>query len=309
MTSPACAQAEDALLPRMRAARRSRSVLKMDLVNLRADIPERVILAFEGVHDKGVYFTWLRRARPELDYEPFPCDGKTLVLELKKVVDEDLNGLKRGVYFFVDRDFDDLRDIKPDSSIFMTDQHSIENYLVSEDVLNELLKNEFHCHAQPALRDTVIAKFSELYDEFLALTRDINFRLFCARKLGIETVAALPCKIGQLARIDLDTVATLPSPEEAVALEREPTQAELDAMRPHFDELGGRERFRGKFALLFFLEWLRHLAASRVSGDSELFPDLPRNVKVRLHAITSETLATKSKLPEGLVAFAQSMSC
>lgn len=309
MTSTTETPLEDPLLNNMKASRRNRSVLKMDLVNLRAEAPNTLILVFEGVHDKGVYFSWLQRAHPELQYEPFPCDGKPLVLELKKVVDQDLNGLSRGVYFFVDRDFDELGDLPEDESIFMTDRYSIENYLVCERVLKELLKNEFHCHGCPRLRETIVERFSALYDAFLSATKEINFRLFCARKLGFECGAPLPSKIGQLARVDLGSVELLVRPEDVIHFEREPTDLELSKLRKEFDRLSGRRRYRGKFALLFFMEWLTHLARDRTSNHTLYFAGLKKNVKVRLHSVTGETLAGKSELPNGFSDFAMRMTC
>ncbi|WP_456744867.1 DUF4435 domain-containing protein [Bradyrhizobium sp. USDA 4354] len=48
------------------------------------------------------------------------------------------------MYFFVDRDFDDFRGFQSDpATTFCTDQYSIENYLVTREVLEELLKDDF----------------------------------------------------------------------------------------------------------------------------------------------------------------------
>ena len=66
------------------------------------------MLVFEGDDDKIVYGQWIRRVRPTLRYEPFPCGGKKEVRELKNALARDLAHLDDGVFFFVDRDFNDL---------------------------------------------------------------------------------------------------------------------------------------------------------------------------------------------------------
>lgn len=40
-------------------------------------------------------------------------------------------------------------DMEGAEELFMTHTYSFENYLVNESVLEELLKNELHCHAEP----------------------------------------------------------------------------------------------------------------------------------------------------------------
>jgi hypothetical protein len=173
--------AVDDLLGRMIKGRKGPAVLKARLAILRGERPGCIVLAFEGDDDKSAYNHWLRRVRSELAYEPFPCDGKTGVFDLQDAVDRDLGDLRRGVYFFVDRDFDDLRDRAADDRVFMTDRYSIENYLVTESVLIELLKDEFHCHGQPAVRDRVVSLFQEQLRAFTVATTEINFRIYLAR--------------------------------------------------------------------------------------------------------------------------------
>jgi hypothetical protein len=124
------------------------------------------------------------------------------------MIDRDLGGLSEGVYFFIDRDFDDLRGHAPSSDLFMTDAYSVENYLISEGVLEEVLKNEFHCHAEPAFRHDVIQLFKKVHEDFLAVTREINYRLFVARRLKIELTAHLPDKISHLAALTVDNAVS-----------------------------------------------------------------------------------------------------
>ncbi len=63
--------------------------------------------------NKPVFIQWIRRLSPDLTYEPFLANGKRKSLALRKSLRQDLGNLREGVYFFVDRDFDDLQGTSP----------------------------------------------------------------------------------------------------------------------------------------------------------------------------------------------------
>lgn len=299
---------EDPLLNHMKQSRKGASVLKMDLVTLKSQLTNTLILVFEGIEDKGVYFHWLKIISPDIKYEPFPCNGKSYVLELRKVVDRDLNEIGKGVYFFVDRDFDDLRGEPSGNQTFMTDQYSVENYLVTEGVLLELLKNEYHCHGQPQIREIIRQAFIEIYDKFLEATTEINFLIFCARKLKIRIKPSLPDRIGKIVAMNLNDATPVASASEIINMARDLTPDEASLLRVDFDKLDKKERYRGKFAYLFFIEWLKHLAEDRTNVASTYFPEVPKNIKIKLQSLTLDNLASKSKPPQHLADFVRRMS-
>lgn len=291
----------------VKESREGAAVLKMDLINLRNDLPDDAILVFEGDDDKAAYYQWIQRLSPGLSYEPFPCRGKEKVLQLKAVLDRDLSGLGDCVFFFVDRDFDDLRGETPDPErLFMTVQYSIENCLVTPRVLERVLTNEFHCHARPMIRASVLERFGQLLDDFLGVTRAVNFRIYCARRVGVEIRPAIPDKISKIVSVALTEVgAGSGTADQIIKYARELEAEELAGLQEQFDLLDPRERFRGKFMLGFFLKWLEVLAVDRTSADSICFPDLRKDVKIRLQGLTIENLASKSEPPEGLFEFIQ----
>lgn len=292
----------DSYVRDLKKSRGSAAVLKMDLVSLRGDRPGIPVLVFEGPEDTAVYYSWVKQLAPCLEYEPFVCKGKDLVLKLKDVVDRDMDGLRAGVFFFVDRDFDDLRGQAEDSErLLMTDKYSVENYLVSEDVLDSVLTHYFHCQGVPVIRKSVCNAFAQRYSEFLASTSELNFRIFLARRLGIEVKGGLPDKISSIASLELHQVGMAgKSADQVVKLSREPKASEIDQLRDEFSALVMRDRFRGKFALIFFSRWLELLAADRVKDVSHFFGALPKNVKVRVTEIGMEALAVRSLRPRGL---------
>jgi hypothetical protein len=209
-----------------------------------------------------------------------------------------------GVYFFVDRDFDDFAGYSDHPSVFMTDCYSVENYLVSIDVLTELLKNEFHCHVELNVRYRVCELFEKLYSKFLQETKEINRRIFIARRLQIDLGSHIPDKIKSFVVIHLDNVcSSATSPEQIIRYAVEPNPKDLLNESIEFDKLDPPARYRGKFALQFFLKWLDHLADDHSNEQGKLFQGIEKRAKVRREEIRLSALASKSPLPPGLREF------
>ncbi|RXH30898.1 hypothetical protein XH94_34920 [Bradyrhizobium zhanjiangense] len=271
---------------------------------LRGHSPGCFVFAFEGDQDKAVYFQWIRRIRPDLVYEPFPCDGKKQVFLFREMLDRDLGDLSSRVYFFIDRDFDDFAGYPERENTFMTEHYSVENYLVSADVLEELLKDEFHCHAEPKLRAELMALFEARFSDFLQVTKELNKRLFIARRMKYRLEKNLPDGINQLATVHPKQVApTASSPEAIVIFGEVPSKEEEEQLTEEFSKLDPATRYRGKFNLLFFMKWLDLLCSERRDAASELFASLERPRAVNIQSISLGMLASKAGLPRGLSEF------
>jgi hypothetical protein len=296
---------EDPYLDHLKEARKRPAVLKLRLASLRSEAPDIIVFAFEGDDDKIVYSQWIRRILPALEYEPFPCGGKKEVLQLREVVLRDVSGIGGPIYFFVDRDFDDLPEgCIDDDTIFMTSRYSVENYLVTAEVLVELLKNEFHCHGRPDVREPIKARFEADYLEFLAVTKEVNWRLFVARKLRIELQKPLPKKVSSLAAVALEAVGQSEIPmDDIVAYAVEPPEESVVPLVDEFESLDAPGRYRGKFAMRFFQRWLELLGAEYAQPALGLFGDIDRSSRARLSELTIGNYASKSNLPSGLPAF------
>jgi hypothetical protein len=294
----------DQYLQGMVRARDRRAVLKMELAKLRSAVQGCLIIALEGKDDKSIYAQWIRRIDPEIKYEPFACGGKRKVLELKAAVEADLNNLADDLLFVIDRDFDDTQGTLSSDSLFMTDSYSVENYLVESGVLQELLTNELGCDAQPGLRRDIQASFGQLYDDFLKCMCEVNRRIFFARRLQIDIVGSIPKKISEFVTINISSiVATGMTPAEFIKLEREPTAEEIALHNEDFEGMEAKSRHRGKFAFVFLMKWLELLADDRKAENSHWFPNLNKNIKINLQAISPGLMATKSSIPKGLPEF------
>lgn len=206
----------DEIVRRHIRARGNRSVLKTRLLTLDAKLSDEPIFAFEGRDDREAYSAWIRRVAGQLSYEPFECGNKKKTLDLFDIVEVDESGLKGRVFFFVDRDFDDLQGREVDESVFLTTRYSVENYLVDTQTLDDILKVELHCHEEPDVRRKVLALFEKVYSDFLSVTETANERLFIARRLGIRTNPC-PSSIQEFASVSL-TTATSGSPRSRMKL-------------------------------------------------------------------------------------------
>lgn len=293
----------DPYVENMKSARNKPAVLKHQLISLRSKIPDTLIFVFEGVEDKIVYFQWIKRVRPDLDYEPFICKGKNYVLELREVAFRDMGNIKEGVYFFVDRDFDGLCGHTPHDSTFMTETYSTENYLVTSDVLEEVLRNEFHCHSKPDERQPMLYAFEDLYTQFLEITSELNYRIFVARRLGLR-VSNMPKKLSQIVSLQLNTVSPpAQKPDKIITYDRDIDPTSIIDQRADFEKLDPKSHYRGHFCYMFFSKWLTLLADDYSSATSNFFAAIDRSAKVRSSEIGLGSLASKSQLPPGLQDF------
>ena len=298
------ASSSDPTVERLKLSRNSDAVLKLRLVQFRSYCPHVPVFAFEGDDDKIVYAQWVRRSRPELYYEPFPCSGKTAVLALRSLAQRDLNGIGNGLYYFVDRDFDELRGSPSGDDVFLTESYSVENYLASPEVVDQILCNELHCHGRPDVRLILVRNFEERYAEFLEVTQDINRRIYVARKTKTEITRHLPTSISAIASVTLESVtAGNADVAKLVPLETDIPEELSRTLGVEFAALDRALRYRGKFALMFLSKWLEHMTCEYSSSRTKYFKDIPRKGRPRVTEFTIGRFDSKYQIPEGLPGF------
>lgn len=304
MNRDATSDVNDPYIQRMIAARSESSVLKARLLVLRSILPHAFIFVFEGDDDKIVYGQWVRRIRHQLQYEPFPCDGKKAVRQLKNSATRDLDGLGTGVFFFVDRDFVDLDGFLDGQNVYMTSTYSIENLIATRTVLELLLRDEFPCHAKPSVREAICDIFDKNYNRFFFVTSAINRRIYQARVLRIDVPGGITRTLNRIATVSIRNVGSSPfRPEDVILLAREPSEEEPHDLEIPFDALDPKSRYRGKFALKFFRKWLGQLAAACSDKDQEIFGDDPPEGVVRRAELVLSNFAAKSEICPNLVSF------
>jgi hypothetical protein len=294
----------DAYLARLRQSRDAKSVIKIRFVTLRGRVGDTAIFVFEGDDDKIVYGRWIARLKPGLNYEIFVCGGKKRVRYLQGILNDDLGSLSNNTFLFIDRDFDDKEGFIEEDNLFMTDRYSVENYLVSRDVVWSVIRDEFPCHELLDLRESVCDQFQVDFDTFLKITREFNRRLYVARRSQIHLeCGGLPKRVSEYAAVDVGQLEAANPPVENVIVFASPITPEADAMLSiQFDLLEPSFRYRGKNALLFFDRWLSRLA-DHFDARTGIFAGEAIGGRVRRNELTLGSYAARSTIPEELPAF------
>lgn len=287
----------------LRRNRKSPAVLKTLIINVRSREKFKPIFVFEGADDVGPYCAWIGRCNNSITFEPLPANGKDQVLLCRHNLSSSDDALRTGVYFFVDRDFDDLKGFEKGSDIFMTEAYSIENYLVSKQVFESILVDEFKCAGESI--DCALSLFSSIMGTFFEVMSEPNQRIFFARRLSIAMKGGIEEQIKKYVTIELEAVKVLASKDVLkllIPLEREPSPKEVASLTLEFVELEPALRHRGKFVLAFFYKWLELLADERIKPKQKIF-----TYSLRPHfsaqQLSMRSLATRSDLPRGLADF------
>jgi hypothetical protein len=293
----------DSYLDTLRGARNKPAVIKLKFMSLKSRSSGSPIFVFEGDEDKIVYGRWISRIVPLLNYDVFICNGKRGIRALDSILAFDVGKLKDGTFMFVDRDFDDLDGFIMEENVFLLDRFSIENYLVSCEVLNSLLRDEFPLHDQPLVRELILEQFDQDYVAFLDQLAPVNWRIFLATRAQCEFKKRFSESISDYACVSYGQVAAgNDNAESLIQFDIEEDESFFQSLKSEFDRFIPEERYRGKFAIMFFHKWLLSLA-EHLSNKSGPFEGVGIVGKARQHEFTLGTFASKSILPDNLEAF------
>lgn len=294
----------------LRLARKAPGVLKIKLSNIRSKYPDVVVLVFEGPEDLAPYTVWIRRIDGDLRFESIVSSGKRQVLGFRAMLQSDRQKLRDKVYFFIDRDFDDLRGHSSGPDLFVTRKYSIENELVTTDVVRHLLGDLFSCGGDCEDRDKILELFQRVRRQFLEAMVAPNIRLFRGVRLGIPG-GPIEDALAKYVTVTLRSVLvvfTEDSLRELVPLEREPGSEETVEIDEEFRSLHPMYCRRGKFLYSFLVQWLDELADARRKGDKRVFSDGAQRRGYSREKVGLGALAAVSGLPEGLAQFVSKMA-
>ena len=278
--------------------------MKTRLLNMRSKYPEGLIIAVEGADDTVVFSYWISMCNQNLAYEFLVCGGKRQIRHLNNSLHNDLTGLANEFRAIVDRDFDDLSGFLETGLVFILDRYSIENYLVDAAVINKTLKSAYHCNGEIEVRARICQIFSADYEAFLASTKELNRRIFYARRCNIRIDEFIPkslngfvqVTLGGTCAVDHNVAEIIPFSEELINISR----ATLDL---EFDQLDPAARFRGKFARKFLQLWIDALSDEFRSPVLGLFAELEPGLRIQQGELSLGPLAARSDLPTGFCEF------
>ncbi|MCC2594871.1 DUF4435 domain-containing protein [Pusillimonas sp. MFBS29] len=296
------------LLERAREARKSPTVLKLRLSQLRSRFQEPPILIVEGVDDIGPYETWVNRVADICMIRMLSGNGKEQLLGLRTLLARDETELRPGVFFAVDRDFDELLGQESGPDIFCTDRYSVESYLVDEHVVASVLRDEFRLEEGSAEFDAAKQAYHRTLRDLVVALTSANFRIYCCRRLGVRLPSVTP-EVRRFARIHVGRIEANVGPEvldKELAVESQLPEEAVETLRSDFEQLDPQSRHRGKFLFQFLVTWVERLADEARNPSGEVFTTR-LNIKFSSTVITHRSLASRSDLPMGFREFVTRM--
>ncbi|WP_321934518.1 DUF4435 domain-containing protein [Paraburkholderia sp. J8-2] len=273
----------------------------------RVDI-NKYIFIFEGPEDIPVYRTWINKISTDISYEPLEVRGKENVIALREYIRSSSDNSGDKALFFVDMDYDDidLTQYRDWADTYVTPSYSIENILVSAEILELLLIEDFALIGdRQILRAPIIDFFKKSMQEFCESMLRVNGYLRWIRRRGIDSegfphdakalISVTLSGVRQIYRDDLSDVAA------TLKLSDIPSEEDLAEHLKWFRDKGIAIFGRGKFIIDFFKRFISEIfedsrAENRVFFLKKLAPGDPQHDLMR-------KLAGFSNCPSCLRAF------
>lgn len=282
----------------------SDSVLFMEYVNFVPKDSETILCFFEG-YDSKYYEIRIRGIHNGKTIISKPCGSKIKLINLFNEINKNAVR-KRGIieYFFVDRDFDDNRDLNDE--IYVTNVYSIENYYISDSAMKRILINEFHfdeLNMDDAMElNNVLSKIINDRTDFVNNIRDLNVWYMYQKEVINK------CRL----MIDLSALKEIRRKSLPITLAdcKRITNGYVDISIPDYDRIKryfhGNELklFRGKY----FGEFLHKKLTDLVLLANQSMPPFTRKKSVKLNVGNSTFVGVLSQYadtPECLLKYIQ----
>lgn len=248
----------DTLTDRMRAAREKDVVSLQSYNTARSKHPSIAMIVLEGDEDPIYYGTMIGKTNPDLTWVPLVCKGKDRVLSLRVLLERNKDIDASLTYFIVDHDFDHLKGHQPGPNLYCTPSYSIENLLISDEVLNALLLGEYKCGAGDESIGTIRGLFEDRLAEFVVAMELANRTLHFCRTKKLYS-GSVENRIKQYLSISLDAVSSKYDETDVGKLVGFSDELDISAIgetTEAFDRLDPMKDWRGKFVLSTFVELL-----------------------------------------------------
>jgi hypothetical protein len=262
-------------------------------------------LIFEGFDDQSFY---LSHFIASIDDEKYISKGKRTSLGLYNLIDWKKYSKKR-ILFFIDRDYDRhfAIHIPTDVNIYESTFYSIENYVVTKELLERTIREIYHFNDSQEI-PKILAKFDEALEKFQNLIDGVTVWVLLMRSKGVRPNLD-QIDLGELFEVSnglqisskytkrlgyLESATKSKTPHITLTEYREMLKLVQGAC--HYKEM-----LRGKFELWFFVEFLtqtkkyvKNLGVGKIYTDINLVNCM-------------EILATRTVCPVRLTAFFQTV--
>lgn len=251
-------------------------------ITFRSSHADLCIAILEGNEDCIVYRYFFSQLKAD-SIEFFVIGGKDYLLQLRDHLQKNhLESSKRNLYF-IDKDFDGFKGHAVLPNTYMTSCYSIENFLVSREVLKKLLKGEFGCNDHEARQDidNILGIYDKRILEFYENTREINKLVYIARRSNISLNIADDAYRKHL-KVSLDRVnfdngliqKVIPNRDNIVSITNQ------EQLINEFEKLDAHNDWRGKFLLVFFMKFINCLKEDRGSQKPNFFQSKKSNIHI-----------------------------
>lgn len=255
----------ESLLDELRKARSTVSVYKVEISTLASDL-NKIIVVVEGKDDPGVYKVWLKQIFSSAAYRKFhfkKAGDKKSVFDLRDST-VNLPDFKNNILFIVDHDFDYDQGRGSHSNQLILDRYSIENYLYSSEMLDEILECSFFIEDESE-RARLCGKFNSDLRSLLDSIDDLSYLLYWTVK-NKEKPFQMKKEKNDFSKhlIEEDKSIVLKKDIDIIdkmvnQISRERIELILkdNSLKENFDDLVPKEFFyRGKFIAGFFDKWI-----------------------------------------------------
>lgn len=260
---------------------------------------------FEGKDDAKFYMHEVRR-RASTPIYAYACEGKDNVVSIRAEVARSTYAKSNNCLFLVDKDFDDYLG-RPDQgsqwNTYATDSYSIENYLVTEEVMEILLKDFCSCSTTEATYLNSISNFKKAHASFYKrIVPYMALAILLRREKTHVRFKDVSAK--SLLRINADGIVVKKKPgfkafKKAAGLAgKEINILEWRSVIYTLQKDPPKKWVRGKFEREFFEEFLKFITQKMVISSEKLKP-----LNAVANSMLIETMAPRITLPKSLTAF------
>lgn len=303
------------LVDQLRYERESDCVAYAEFALIYNSMNNETIYAFyEGFEDRAYYPIRVKGVLRTDKYEDFVCGGKEQVLKVQKLINEHEEYSDANIAYFVDRDFNSSL-VKP--RLYEFPYYSIENAFYVQEALERILLNNFKLTKADDDYIKILQIYNSIQNEFYNDTLILNSWLACQTAQREEFCLCTKLKIDNKLRAyfsdlispNLEYIGDFEDLQdkekiEQIFSESPSISTEVLQERTHeFKELNATQRFRGKFELKLFVQFLNRLQDEIGKKNSVLFSN-KRTCSLRFELATILTTLTQdANTPECLIAF------
>lgn len=146
--------------------------------------PSRLYCFFEGVDDPKYYNPRIKSIvfqNRENNLNNLWCEGKKNVIEVFGLIANDARYQNAWVAFFIDKDFDEIHNLPNDNRVFITPCYAVENFYVSQTLIEQILNDEFSISDTDDDFQPTIDLFNKMLEEFNDVIEELNAWLYLQR--------------------------------------------------------------------------------------------------------------------------------